>query len=159
MTAFTDLVSCRLPIQLASMGAIGTPALAAAVSEAGGLGMIANPLSAAEVERSMESVRAITSRPIGIGFLIPFVVREAVDAAAASANVVEFFYGDPDPDLVRVARAAGALVSWQTGSAPRGSRGCERRLRLRRGSGDGGGWSCSRDAAFGRRPRRSARGG
>jgi nitronate monooxygenase len=100
------------------MGAIGTPALAAAVSEAGGLGMIANPLSVAEVERSMESVRAITSRPIGIGFLIPFLVGEAVEAAAASANVVEFFYGDPDPDLVRVARAAGALVSWQTGSAP-----------------------------------------
>lgn len=117
MTAFTDVVGCRLPIQLASLGGIGTPALAAAVSEAGGLGMIPNPPSAAEVDRSMESARALTSRPIGIGFLIPFVVREAIEAAAASADVVEFFYGDPDPDLVRVAKDRGTLVAWQTGSA------------------------------------------
>jgi nitronate monooxygenase len=75
MTAFTDLVNCRLPIQLASMGTIGTPALAAAVSEAGGLGMIANPFSAADVERRMESARGLTSRAMGIGFLIPFVVQ------------------------------------------------------------------------------------
>jgi nitronate monooxygenase len=117
MTAFTDLVSCRLPIQLASMGAIGTPALAAAVSEAGGLGMIANPSSAAEVERDVENARALSDRPIGIGFLIPFLAKEAVEAASSSADVVEFFYGDPDPDLVRVARGHGALVAWQTGSA------------------------------------------
>jgi nitronate monooxygenase len=117
MTAFTDLVSCRLPIQLAPLGGpIGTPALAAAVSEAGGIGMIANPPSAADVERRMESARALTTQPIGVGFLMPFVASEAVEAAGASADVVEFFYGDPDPDLVRVARAHGALVAWQTGS-------------------------------------------
>jgi nitronate monooxygenase len=103
MTAFTDLVSCRLPIQLASMGLIGTPALAAAVSEAGGLGMIANPPSAAEVKRNMQSARAITSRSIGIGFLVPFVVKEAVEAAGVSADVVEFFYGDPGDPSVRAA--------------------------------------------------------
>src|SRR5438132_12157301 len=103
MTAFTELVRCRLPIQLASLGGpIGTPALAAAVSEAGGLGMIANPPSAAEVERRMESARALTAQPIGIGFLMPFVAGGAVEAAGASAEVVEFFSGDPDPVLVRV---------------------------------------------------------
>ncbi len=118
MTEFTNLVKCRVPIQLASMGAIGTPALAAAVSEAGGLGMIPNPSSAAEVEGRMQSARALTSRPIGIGFLIPFVVREAVQAAGTCADVVEFFYGDPDPDLIRLARGDGTVVGWQTGSAP-----------------------------------------
>jgi NAD(P)H-dependent flavin oxidoreductase YrpB (nitropropane dioxygenase family) len=30
--------------------------------------------------------------------------------------VVEFFYGDPDADLVSRGRAGGALVSWQVGS-------------------------------------------
>jgi nitronate monooxygenase len=114
---FTELVGCRLPIQLASLGGpIGTPALAVAVSEAGGLGMIPNPSSAAEVEQVMRSARALTRKPIGIGFLIPFVAHEAVEAAAAEADVVEFFYGDPDPDLVHVARSHGALVGWQTGS-------------------------------------------
>jgi NAD(P)H-dependent flavin oxidoreductase YrpB (nitropropane dioxygenase family) len=52
-----------------------------------------------------------------VGFLMPFVDREAVEAAAGTADVVEFFYGDPDPDLVQAARAHGARAGWQTGSA------------------------------------------
>lgn len=116
--AFTDLVGCRLPIQQASLGGpIATAELAAAVSEAGGLGMLANPSSAAEVEDRTASARALTAGPIGVGFLIPFVEKEAVDAAASSASVVEFFYGDPDPDLVGAARAHGAIAGWQVGSA------------------------------------------
>src|SRR5512132_3367730 len=115
---FTDLVGCRLPLQLAALGGpIGSPALAAAVSEAGGLGMIPNPASEAQVNDRLESARALTKRPIGVSFLIPFVDREAVKAAAAKAEVVEFFYGDPDLELVGLARANGAIVGWQTGSA------------------------------------------
>src|SRR4051795_8142861 len=61
---FTDLVGCRLPVQLASLGGpIGTPALAAAVSDAGGLGTIPNP-SADEVEVKLQSVRALTNQPL-----------------------------------------------------------------------------------------------
>ena len=113
-----QLVGCRVPLQLASLGGpIGTPALAAAVSEAGGLGTIPNPSSAAEVEQVMEAARALTSQPIAVGFLIPFVSQEAVVAAAASADVVEFFYGAPDPELVGRARSGGAVVGWQAGSA------------------------------------------
>lgn len=116
--SFTDLVGCTLPIQLASLGGpIGTPELAAAVSEAGGLGMIPNPSSRSEVADWVSSARALTSRPIGVGFLMPFLSPEALDAAAAQAEVVEFFYGDPDPDLIRRAKAHGALAGWQTGSA------------------------------------------
>jgi nitronate monooxygenase len=115
---FTKLVGCRLPLQLASLGGpIGTPELAAAVSEAGGLGMIPNPSSAAQVEELVNAARALTNRSIGIGFLIPFVASEAVEAAASAADVVEFFYGDPDPELVRLAKGHGAPAGWQTGSA------------------------------------------
>jgi NAD(P)H-dependent flavin oxidoreductase YrpB (nitropropane dioxygenase family) len=115
---FAELVGCRLPLQLASLGGpIGTPALAAAVSEAGGLGTIPNPSSAAEVEQALEAARALTGAPIAVGFLIPFVAREAVAAAAASADVVEFFYGDPDRELVALAGSGGAVVGWQAGSA------------------------------------------
>jgi nitronate monooxygenase len=115
---FAGLVGCRLPIQLASLGGpIGTPALAAAVSEAGGLGMLPNPRSAIEVEQLVGAVRARTTKPVGVGFLIPFVVREAVEAAGAAVEVVEFFYGEPDAELVRVAKRHGAVVGWQVGSA------------------------------------------
>src|SRR3954466_5661587 len=114
--AFTDLVGCRLPLQLASLGGpVGTPELAASVSDAGGLGMIPNPSSAAEVEQLVAAARALTSRPVGVGFLVPFVSQEAVDAASRTAEVVEFFYGEPDSDLIRLPRPPG-------GPAPRAGR-------------------------------------
>lgn len=123
---FAGLVGCRLPIQLASLGGpIATPALAAAVSEAGGLGMIPNPSSAAEVERLVSAARGRTTKPVGVGFLVPFVVREAVEAAGAAAEVVEFFYGDPEPELVGAGKAGGAVVGWQVGSAAEAIRAVE----------------------------------
>jgi nitronate monooxygenase len=116
--SFTDLVGCRLPIQQASLGGpIASGKLAAAVSEAGGLGMIANPSSAAEVEEQLSIARTLTTQPIGVGFLMPFVQEEAVAAAASSASVVQFFYGGPDAALIRAARTHGAIVGWQVGSA------------------------------------------
>jgi nitronate monooxygenase len=117
-TGFTDLIGCRMPIQCASLGGpISTPPLAAAVSEAGGLGMIANPSSAAEVDQLASEAQARTGQPLGFGFLMPFVVADAVQAAGAAVAVVEFFYGDPDPELVRLAQRGGAVVGWQTGSS------------------------------------------
>jgi nitronate monooxygenase len=115
---FTGLVGCRLPLQLASLGGpVGTPQLAAAVSEAGGLGMIPNPGSGADVEQLLGAARALTDGPLGVGFLVPFVSQEAVDAAARAADVVEFFYGDPDPALIGSARTGGSVAGWQVGSA------------------------------------------
>jgi hypothetical protein len=42
-TAFTDLVGCEVPIQLAPMGAICTPELVTAVVGAGAMGMTSMP--------------------------------------------------------------------------------------------------------------------
>ncbi|MDX6620327.1 MAG: nitronate monooxygenase [Gaiellales bacterium] len=116
-TRFCKAVGCELPLQLASLGGpIGTPELAAAVSSAGGLGMIPNP-SRAEVEDLVLAARELTDGPIGVGFLMPFVDHQAVEAAGKAAHVVEFFYGDPDAKLVRLAKVHGAVVGWQVGSS------------------------------------------
>jgi nitronate monooxygenase len=115
--SFTALVGCRLPIQLASMGGpIGTPELAASVSEAGGLGTIPNPGSAEEALEWLKRARELTENPIAVGFLAPFVQREAV-AASSGAEVIEFFYDDPSRELVELAGDGGAAVGWQVGSA------------------------------------------
>jgi nitronate monooxygenase len=117
-TRFTGLLGTRLPLQLASLGGpIGTPELAAAVSSAGGLGMIPNPSSAGEVEQLVSHTRELTTEAIGVGFLMPFVSREAVAEAGERADVVEFFYGAPDAGLVELAARRGAVVGWQVGSA------------------------------------------
>jgi NAD(P)H-dependent flavin oxidoreductase YrpB (nitropropane dioxygenase family) len=57
-----------------------------------------------------------TSGPLGVNFLMPFLDRECLEAAASRVRVVDFFYADPDPDLVEIAHAAGALACWQVGS-------------------------------------------
>lgn len=48
---------------------------------------------------------------------MPFVALETVKAAGALADVVEFFYGDPDADLVTLGQAHGARVALYAGES------------------------------------------
>jgi NAD(P)H-dependent flavin oxidoreductase YrpB (nitropropane dioxygenase family) len=101
------------------MGGTATPELAAAVAEAGALGMVGMPMASLDaVIAALEGLAKQTSGVFGINFLMPFLDREVVEAAAGRARVVEFFYGDPDASLVTLANGGGALVSWQVGSLP-----------------------------------------
>jgi nitronate monooxygenase len=116
-TAFTRLVGCSIPIQLAGMGSILSPELAAAVSNAGGLGQIT--LAGIEVEdakRRLDHLSSLTSKPFGVNLLIPYLDREILEMAAPKARVIDFFWGDPDAELIRLVQDAGALASWQVGS-------------------------------------------
>lgn len=123
-TRFTELVGCSVPIQQAGMGSgIATPRLAAAVANAGGLGMVSvygDDYTPDVVARVLDNAREQTTGAIGANFLMPGVdpalVEESVAAAARHARVVDFFWGDPDPGLVKIVHAAGALACWQVGS-------------------------------------------
>ena len=116
-TEFTHLVGCRHPLQQAGMGGSATPELAAAVSEAGALGMLgAGGIPAAAVNELLDRVGSLTTAPVGVNFLMPFVDPAAVEVAAERVRVVEFFYGEPDASLVERAHRGGAVVSWQVGS-------------------------------------------
>jgi NAD(P)H-dependent flavin oxidoreductase YrpB (nitropropane dioxygenase family) len=113
MTRFTELVGVEHPIQLAPMSRAVTPELAAAVSNHGGLGMLAMGRSTAEVaHRQIDEVAALTHRPVGAGFIALFLDRGAWEAAAERLRVVEVFWGEPDPGLV----LPGVLVGWQIGT-------------------------------------------
>ena len=91
-TSFTDVVGCTVPLQQAGMGWIAGPELAAAVADAGGLGMIAMPMLPASVlEEMLAGLRRSTAGAFGVNFLVPFLDRDCVTIAARSARVVEFF--------------------------------------------------------------------
>jgi nitronate monooxygenase len=117
-TRFTELVGCRVPLQLAGMGGVATPELAGAVSAAGGLGMIGGPLlSPAEIAQALDGLNTRKVGPVGITFIISFLEdRQCVVAAASRAKVVEFSFGSPDRSLVDLVHKGGALASWQVGS-------------------------------------------
>jgi len=112
-TRFTELIGCDIPLQQAGMGGVATADLARAVTEAGALGMIgAAMVPAPQLTETLEGLPS----PVGVNFLMPFVDNDAVEAAAANAALVEFFYADPDAKLVELVHKSGtAKAAWQVG--------------------------------------------
>ena len=64
-TRLTDLLEIEHPIFCAGMGFVAVPGLVAAVSNAGGLGLLATAtLTPDEVRESVREIRRQTSRPL-----------------------------------------------------------------------------------------------
>jgi NAD(P)H-dependent flavin oxidoreductase YrpB (nitropropane dioxygenase family) len=71
-TKLCEMLGIEYPILLAGMGASSGPALAAAVSNAGGLGVLgATGLSAAEVRRWIVRTKSLTDKPFGLDLILP----------------------------------------------------------------------------------------
>mmetsp|Transcript_16858 Transcript_16858/g.27993 ORF Transcript_16858/g.27993 Transcript_16858/m.27993 type:complete len:366 (-) Transcript_16858:334-1431(-) len=67
-TRVTQLLNCRYPIILPGMSWISKPELVAAVSNAGGVGILATgPLSPEETKQSIRRIRELTDQTFGIG--------------------------------------------------------------------------------------------
>ena len=75
----------------------GDPALVAAVSNAGALGMLgAGRTSIKVLEPVLHALRSLVpDGRFGVNFLGPFLVSACVELAALEADVVEFFYETP----------------------------------------------------------------
>ena len=70
-TPFTELVGIRYPLIQAPMAGSTTPAMVAAVSNAGGLGSLAAArLRPAEVTAACRAIRAATARPFNVNFFV-----------------------------------------------------------------------------------------
>ncbi len=126
-TRFTELVGCRIPIQQTGMGDIAIPSLAAAVANAGALGMIQpnNDRDPRHTEKMIEETRALSTNGgvFGTNFLVPesftpdlSVIFRSVEIASKMVRVVEFFYRKPEPKVVELVHKGGAFASWQVGS-------------------------------------------
>jgi NAD(P)H-dependent flavin oxidoreductase YrpB (nitropropane dioxygenase family) len=94
MPPLLERLGVELPVVQAGMGGgLSRHELAAAVSEAGGLGTIA--VSGADaIQRELAAARALTDKPVAVNLLLPFARRDWF-AAAAEADVVVTFWGKP----------------------------------------------------------------
>ncbi|MFL5898950.1 MAG: NAD(P)H-dependent flavin oxidoreductase [Solirubrobacterales bacterium] len=94
MPPLLERLGVELPVVQAGMGGgLSRHELAAAVSEAGGLGTIA--VNGAEaIRRELAAARALTGRPVAVNLLLPFARREWFEAAS-EADVVVTFWGEP----------------------------------------------------------------
>lgn len=123
ITRLTERLGCPHPVISAGMGGPARSALAAAISAAGGfglLGMVREP--PALIEREIAAVRAATDRPFGVN-LIPFAtppqMLEDELAVCFNARVPAMcYFWEVYPGLIERTRKAGAKVLYQVGSVP-----------------------------------------
>ncbi|HEX2172524.1 MAG TPA: nitronate monooxygenase [Dehalococcoidia bacterium] len=117
-TRLCDLLGIDVPIVCAPMGpSITGPELAAAVSNAGGLGVISFGADPPDLLRQqIRRLRDLTDKPFGVNFILHFPVEAQVAVCLEErVPVLSFFWGDPTPYVDR-AHAAGAKVVDQVGS-------------------------------------------
>jgi len=122
-TVLCERLGIELPIIQAPMGGAVGPALASAVSNAGGLGML-SPWRADidTVRRQIRETRALTSRPFGVNLNVEFPQEERLAACLdEGVPIISFFWRDPC-SLVPRAKAAGAIVMHTVGSAAEAKR-------------------------------------
>lgn len=86
------LTELALPVIAAPMaGGPSTPQLAAAVSEAGGLGFLAAGYRTIEDTAALiQATRTLTERPFGVNVFVPGPPRSESDRATASAEVARY---------------------------------------------------------------------
>src|SRR5215470_19626540 len=98
-TAFTEMFGLHHPIALAPMGGSAGGALAAAVSNGGGLGLLGGGNGDPDwLARELPVAAGSTTRPWGIGFqswaVSPATVERALEYRPAA---VMLSFGDPGP--------------------------------------------------------------
>jgi nitronate monooxygenase len=117
-TPFCRLLGLDRPIVQAPIGGLSTPALAAAVSNAGGLGMLSVTWrDPARLCGLLDETQRLTDRRFGVNLVLEWPPEERLAICLdAGVRIVSFFWGDPAPYVERV-HAAGALVFHTVGSA------------------------------------------
>ncbi len=107
----------RAPVFQAPIGAIASVELAAAVSEAGGLGHLACTWRSPDQLREMfGATGSRTKRPFGANFVVDFPIDERLGIALEhGVRAISFFWGDGSSHLDRV-KAADAVAIQVVGS-------------------------------------------
>jgi nitronate monooxygenase len=116
-TAFTELFAVQYPIALAPMGGSAGGALAAAVSNGGGLGLLGGGAGDRDwLDRELPILAERTTRPWGVGFQSWAAGLGTVERAlAAGPAAVMLSFGDPRPFTGAIRAAGAALILQVTG--------------------------------------------
>jgi NAD(P)H-dependent flavin oxidoreductase YrpB (nitropropane dioxygenase family) len=118
-TRLTESFGLRHPFVGAGMGFVALPELVAAVSQAGGLGVLGvAPEPPPVFAERIAQIRALTHRPFGVDFFLatsptlgPITVDGHIEiAAAAKVGLAVFHFGIPSPAWVASLKSAGIPV-------------------------------------------------
>jgi len=113
-TRITQLLGIKYPIILPGMSWISTPELVAAVSNAGGLGILATgPLNAEQTRASIKRICQLTDKPFGAGatLLMPGARENAEVLIEEKVPVINFSLGKGDWICKRVHEYGGKVIA------------------------------------------------
>lgn len=122
-TTLTHLLNIEIPIVQAPMADAASPELVAAVSNAGGLGMLSVTWrDLADIRTVIRKVREQTTRPFGVNLGLAWDQGERLKVSLEEgASIISFFWGDP-AEYLELTHAAGALVMHTVASAAEAQR-------------------------------------
>jgi NAD(P)H-dependent flavin oxidoreductase YrpB (nitropropane dioxygenase family) len=117
-TRLTELLGIACPIVQAAMGYVSGARLAAAVSQAGGLGLIASAtMGPAELRSAIKEVKDRTSAPFGVNLRADAPdARERAEMIIAEKVPVASFALAPRPELIALLRDAGVVTIASVGA-------------------------------------------
>ena len=117
-TSITERYGIQHPFVGAGMGIIGMPPLVAAVSNAGGLGVLGAGLLPPDVVRQcVAGIRSMTDKPFGVNFLTQFTAPEHIDVVIEDAvPLVTFHWNELPTEYIKSLQAAGIPVWTQVGT-------------------------------------------
>ena len=98
-TRITETFGIKYPILLSGMSWISTPKMVAAVSNAGGLGILATgPLSSTQTREAIHEIRQLTDRPFGANatLMFPGAAENAKVLLDEKVPVINFSLGKGD---------------------------------------------------------------
>ncbi|KAG7365092.1 enoyl-acyl-carrier-protein reductase II [Nitzschia inconspicua] len=116
-TRITKLFGCKYPIILPGMSWISKPRLVAAVSNAGGVGILATgPLNPTETRDAIREIRRLTDQPFGIGatLLMPGAAENAKVALEEQVPIVNVSLGKAEWIAEGLAQYGGKLLATVT---------------------------------------------
>ncbi len=122
-TSLCRMAGIDVPIVQAPIGGLARPELAAAVSNAGALGMLSLTWADREtVTATVARTRQLTDRPFGVNLILAWPQEERLGwLLDAGVPIVSFHWGEPGP-LVPLAHAGGAIVMNTVGSVDQARR-------------------------------------
>jgi nitronate monooxygenase len=126
MAAIFERFGIELPIFQAPIGSVASPELAAAVSNAGGVGHLACTWrTPAQLDVIFAAMKTQTQKPFGANFVLGFPFEERLALALEhGVPIISFFWGDGSAHLAAV-RASGALAMQVIGSVNEAKRAAD----------------------------------
>ena len=130
-TPLCQQIGIAYPIFSVGMGPVAGPELAAAVSNAGGCGVLGGVLKPAPyLQQEIRQLRTLTEKPFAVNLILPLLEEGQIDACLAErVPLLVLFWGDPRPYVAEAHRRGTKVciqVAPSTNAASSSSLGMER---------------------------------